>query len=52
MRPRLHVLALLVTLPLWVLPGLLWVGWDKAGRELFKDLPDAVRWVLFGKKPY
>ena len=51
MRPRWQVALLLLTMPLWIIPGLLYVGWMETGRNLIYDIRIGVPWVLFGKKP-
>lgn len=49
MKSRWQVAALLITLPVWVIPALLYVGWKEAGRENFADIPFAIRYVFTGK---
>jgi len=51
MRPRWQVALLLLTMPIWFLPGMIYVGWLESGRYLLDDIRDGVPWVLFGKKP-
>lgn len=51
MQPRWKTVALLLTMPVWFLPALVWVGWKEAGRYTWKDLPDAFRWGFLGRKP-
>jgi hypothetical protein len=52
MRPRWQVTFLLLTLPIWFIPAMIYVGWVEAGRDIItKDFPVGIRWMLFGKKP-
>ena len=40
MRPRWQVTLLLLTLPIWFLPAMVYVGWMEAGRDIItKDVP-------------
>lgn len=51
MQPRWKTALLLLSLPVWFLPALIYVGWKEAGRYTWQDLPDAFMWAVFGKKP-
>lgn len=48
-RPRWQAVALTFTLPIWIIPALLWVGWQEAGREVFREIYQNWRWLLTGK---
>lgn len=50
MMLRFKVALLLVTLPAWLVPALLVVGWKEAGRDLFRDLPEAFRFIIRGER--
>jgi len=41
---------MLLTLPLWFIPGLIFIGWKEGGREFIAEIPKAVRYILFGKR--
>ena len=49
MKSRWQVAALLITLPVWAIPVLLYVGWKEAGRANCADIPYAIRYVFTGK---
>lgn len=51
MRPRLLVAFFLLTLPIWFIPAMVYVGWLEDGRYMIKDVPAGLKWVVFGKKP-
>jgi hypothetical protein len=40
---------LALTLPIWLVPYLLVVGWREAGRDLVADFPKAMRWAVLGR---
>jgi len=48
-RSRWLVGAFILTLPFWFIPALIWIGWREAGRDLFRELPAAIRWTIRGK---
>ena len=52
MRPRWQVAFLLLTLPIWFIPGMIYIGWVEAGRDVItQDIPLGLKWVFTGKKP-
>jgi hypothetical protein len=51
MRSRPVCALLLLTLPVWFLPALLWVGWKEAGRDVMRDVIPGLRWAILGRKP-
>lgn len=51
MRPRYQVALLYLTMPIWFIPALLYIGWDEAGRQTIKDIPMGLRYTLTGKSP-
>lgn len=48
-RPRWVVAIAFVTMPIWIVPALLWVGWMEAGRDLVKQIGPGLRWIFLGK---
>lgn len=51
MRPRWQVALLVLTMPVWFLPAILYVGWCEAGKEVVSDIPRAVYYLATGKRP-
>lgn len=52
MRPRWVTALLIITLPIWFVPGLLYVGWKECGLDTLKEIPMGAAWAFLGKKPY
>lgn len=51
MRPRWQTALMVFTTPLWLPFALLYIGWQEAGRDYFKELPMAFRWIFKGQRP-
>lgn len=51
MKPRWKVALMLFTFPIWLLPALIYVGWQEGGREFIQDIPTAWNWAIKGIKP-
>lgn len=51
MRPRWQVVLLMLSLPIWFLPVMIWVGWKEAGHDvIFRQTPSAMRWLFKGQE--
>jgi hypothetical protein len=51
LRSRWQTTLLLLTLPIWFLPFLLFVGWREAGAEIVSHILPGIKWAITGKYP-
>ncbi|TCM25145.1 hypothetical protein [Novosphingobium sp. ST904] len=50
MKPRWLVALMLLTIPIWFVPGLIYIGWKLEGRDFITKIPKAVRYAFFGRR--
>lgn len=49
MRPRWQVAFLIFTMPIWLLPAMVWLGWKEGGKDTVKEVPRALRYIFTGQ---
>jgi hypothetical protein len=50
LRQRCELALLIVTLPLWFIPVCIWAGFNEAGRDMLREVPEAFRLAFLGKR--
>lgn len=52
MKPRWLVALMLLTMPVWFIPAMIYIGWMEEGREYIAEIPKAIRYAFLGEGPH